>query len=299
MGWTRRDFLLASALGGAAALTGACSTRVGGTPRAGDRPKTSPPSSSGSPAGSIRLATAAYRPYAYPDPESGKLTGQVPEIARAVLAKLGNDELEILLTPFDGLVPALQAGQVDLIGGLGITQERCATVAFSVPDHVANTALLVPKGNPKKLKTFAEVIGTGARLALLTGTLEAEHATAAGVPAGQQVMMSSVPAMIDAVMTQQVDCAAYDDITLRDQLTTSDDADAFEVLNSFTMTGVPPWVAAFAFREDDTDLRERFDDALRDLQDSGEWLDIAGNFSFTDSNLPGPEVTTEKACAGR
>ena len=53
----------------------------------------------------------------------------------------------------------------------------------------------------------------------------------------------------------------------------------------------------FAFRQEDTALREEFDRALTDVQRSGRWLDAVRPFGLTEDNLPPPELTTAELCA--
>ncbi len=106
-----------------------------------------------------------------------------PEVARAVLDRLGVDGIEAVQVTFDQLIPALLDGQCDMIAaGMTITPQRCAQVAFSRPDFVAPPAFLVPEGNPRDLRSFADVARSGIRLGVLIGRRRAGYARAAGVP---------------------------------------------------------------------------------------------------------------------
>ncbi len=58
----------------------------------------------------VRVGFANVVPFGHTTPE-GKLTGEAPEIARKVLAKMGIHNIEGVLIEFGSLIPALKAGR--------------------------------------------------------------------------------------------------------------------------------------------------------------------------------------------
>ena len=75
--------------------------------------------------GVVRVGFANDIPYGYKTPE-GKLTGEAPEIARKVLAKMGIHKIEGIFVEFGSLISALKAGRFDMIAaGMFILPERC------------------------------------------------------------------------------------------------------------------------------------------------------------------------------
>ena len=267
----RREFL--GAVLGAAALTG-CTTRQDGTPRP-------------VPA-RVRLGVAEYRPYAFRDGQ-GRLTGEVVEVARAVCGALGRT-MTVSLLRAEQVLPGIEAGDLDVVGGLSIRAANCARVDFSVPDHLSPTALVVPAGNPKKIGTLTDVVSAGARLAVVEGSLEVAAARVAGVTDVQAYPSSRL--MLRALTGGQADCAAYDDITLRDLLRNTP---GLELGPPFEPPGGAPRYG-FGFRRGDG-LRTAFDDVLRDLHADGGWLRVTTPFGFTQANIPATENVRDKACA--
>lgn len=274
---------------GAGLLTG-CTTRQDGTPaptttRGRTSSRTPPPALPDK----VTLGVFEYRPYVFRD-EAGVVTGQVVEVARAVFEKLEVD-VEVALTSYETVLSELTAGGFDLVGGLAIAARNCAVVDFSVPDHASLSALVVPAGNPKGLSTFTEVAATGARLAVVAGSLELSAAQRAGVR-GINVQPTS-ELVLGALLQGKVDCAAYDDITLRDRVAT---VPGLEVRPPFEPSGGAP-LYGFGFAKDgDQALLAAFDEVLTDMHEDGEWLKVAGPFGFTDRNLPEPGATTDEAC---
>src|SRR5437667_64187 len=79
--------------------------------------------------GFIRIGFANEAPFGYATPD-GKLTGEAPEVAKAVLAKMGIPQVDGVLTEFGSLIPGLKAGRFDIIAaGMFINPKRCNEIA--------------------------------------------------------------------------------------------------------------------------------------------------------------------------
>jgi polar amino acid transport system substrate-binding protein len=284
VGIRRRDLLRAGAVLGAAALTG-CTTRYGGKPVAA----TSLPPEETAP-DDVTLGVFEYRPYAYKD-DSGELTGEVVEIVRAICDELGS-KLTVEVMPYEAVLPRMETGGVDVVGGLSIRARNCASLDFTVPDHVSLTALVVPEGNPKGLSTLTDVVSKKARLGVIANSLEVTMAQEAGVAGIQQ--FPTAGEMLAAVKAKKVDCATYDDITLRDMLSRET---GLELRPAFEAPGGSPRYGFGFAKGGDSGLRDAFDEALTRMHDNGEWLRIAEPFGFTESNIPDTESVSDQACA--
>src|SRR5262247_4556589 len=122
--------------------------------------------------GYIRVGFANEAPYGYATPD-GKLTGEAPEVAKAVLAKIGIPQVDGVLTEFGSLIPGLKAGRFDIIAaGMFINPKRCAEIAFSEPSYGIGQAMLVKKGNPKNIKDYTTFASNGdLKLAVMAGAV--------------------------------------------------------------------------------------------------------------------------------
>src|SRR5215467_13974035 len=81
--------------------------------------------------GYVRVGFANEAPFAYATPD-GKLTGEAPEVAKAVLKKMGINEVDGVLTEFGSLIPGLKAHRFDIIAaGMFVTPARCKEINFS------------------------------------------------------------------------------------------------------------------------------------------------------------------------
>lgn len=302
--WSRRDFMRRSAVAGAVALGGpvllsACSeappTGGGG---AGSAAGGSVLENARN-AGVIRIGIAGEQPYGFTTVD-GQVTGEAPEVARAVLEALGIAEIEADEVGFNELIPSLNARNYDMVcAGMNITPERCGQAAFSIPDYSALTAFLVPPGNPEQVATFDDVATKNLGLAVLGAAVERGYAEAAGVPAGNIQTFDSQNALLQAVTDGRVYCAALTDISLNWLVTELNPGAPAEVTPGFSPVVDGEEVVSaggFVFRQADDDLREAFDTELRALQESGRWVEIASPFGFSSANLPAKDLTTEQLC---
>lgn len=298
--WSRRDFLRRSAaagavlIGGATALS-ACSEvpQTGGAAAGGTLERARQ-------AGTIKVGIANEAPYGFTD-ETGKVTGESVEVGRAVLAALGIDDVQATTVEFGSLIPALNASQFDMVtAGMFINPERCANAAFSTPDYTAPTAFLVPAGNPQGVATFEEVKAKNLRLAVLSGAVEQGYAQSSGIPDAQIQVFDTQNTLLQAVTAGRADAAALTNISLNDVVAKNPDAGVEVTAGFFPVIEGKETISAgaFVFRTGETELVEAFNAELTKLHESGRWLEIAGPFGFTRDNVPGPDVTTERLCAG-
>lgn len=296
--WTRRDFIRGAAVAGAVAIGGpallsACtSTGGGGSGQGGTL-------AAARSAGTIKVGIANEAPYGYTDP-SGKVTGESVEVGRAVLRAMGINEIQATTVDFGSLIPALNARQFDVVtAGMFINPSRCQSAAFSTPDYTAPTAFLVPRGNPKGVRTFDDVRTKNLRLAVLSGAVEQGYAKDSGVPEAQIQVLDAQNTLLQAVTSGRADAAALTNISLNDVVKKNPGA-AVEVTKGFfpVIKGKETVSAgAFVFRKGEDDLVNAFNTELKKIHENGQWLALAGPFGFTQENLPGPNVTTQQLCA--
>jgi polar amino acid transport system substrate-binding protein len=93
----------------------------------------------------IGMAPEPYPPFAEMD-ASGKWVGWEIELLDAVMKNQGV-EYTIVPTAWDGIIPALTAGQIDVIwNSMSITEERLKTIDFSDKYYNTPTVVIATKG---------------------------------------------------------------------------------------------------------------------------------------------------------
>ncbi|CAN7559485.1 ectoine/hydroxyectoine ABC transporter substrate-binding protein EhuB [Trinickia sp. LjRoot230] len=246
--------------------------------------------------GEIRIGYANEAPFAYTQPD-GKVTGESPEIAKKIFAKLGVKKVDAVLTEWGSLIPGLRAGRFDVIAaGMYITPERCKQVAFADPQYQIQDTLLVLKGNPKKLHSYGDIAKLpDAKLAVMAGTAEIKYARDEGIKDAQLQQVPDTTSQLQAVRARRVDAAVGTGLTMK--ALAKKDAEQVEVTSQFTDDPKHTGYGALAFRQDDADLRAAVNKALHAWLGTPDHLQTVAPFGFDKANLT--TKTADEICSGK
>ncbi|OZI24469.1 ectoine/hydroxyectoine ABC transporter substrate-binding protein EhuB [Bordetella genomosp. 7] len=235
--------------------------------------------------------------------EDGSAAGFHPDLIRAAFERLGVKQVDFVITEFGALIPGLNAGRFDMVAsGIAITPERCKVVVFSEPDLAVGDSLIVKKGNPLKLHSYADIVANAkVRLAGGRGTLNTRNAIDAGVPTSQITYLGDAQAMLSALLADRVDAATLSAPSVVGLLQDPklQGVERAQPFTGLVRNGVPAMMyTAIAFRSDDTALRDAYDEQLRALKADGTVDKLRAKYGFTDDDKVDPAVTTQKVCAG-
>ena len=116
----------------------------------------------------LRVGTeATFAPFEFQKVGSKTYDGFDMDLARAIGKQMGR-KVEIVNMGFDALIPALNAGNIDLVAaGMSITDERKQAVSFSEPYYTSGLIVMVNKDN-KEVKSIKDL--EGKRIAVQIGT---------------------------------------------------------------------------------------------------------------------------------
>lgn len=286
-GVTRRGLLLSAAGLGALAGTLTAGPRLALAETTLERIKAQ---------GFIRVGFANEAPFGYATPD-GKLTGEAPEVAKAVLAKMGIAQVDGVLTEFGSLIPGLKAGRFDIIAaGMFINPKRCAEIAFSEPSYGIGQAMLVPTGNPKGVKDYSSFASNkDLKLAVMSGAVEAGYAKDAGVPEGQLVVLPDQSSLLAAVTAGRADGAALTALSIADMAKKGEGVESTTPFGEVAGKSVKGH-GGFGFRKEDTDLYEAFNAELKKFIGSPEHIALVTPIGFGKDYLP--NKTMEQLCKG-
>lgn len=250
--------------------------------------------------GSITIAVADERPYSWL--EDGEPMGATIAMHEEIFSNLGIDDIEVVEVDWNSLIPGLNAGRFDVISaGMSILPERCEEAAFSDPEIMYTTALMVPEGNPNDLQDLDDVVEAGddVTLAVLNGGIEAGYAESLGI--SDTVSVDNAQDGMDIVTNGRADAFAMTAISLNWMADNASDSgvevtDAFvQVIDGVEQVGAGSTV----FRQDDTELLEAYNEELANITgDVDAYMGLVGEYGFTEENLPPEDLTTEQLCAG-
>jgi polar amino acid transport system substrate-binding protein len=235
---------------------------------------------------------------------SGEVRGYDVDVIRAALAPLGVTELEVVITQFPALIPGLQAGRFDAAtGGLWITPERCKLVAFTDTTLKVPDAAVVRAGNPKNIQSFADIATkSDVVFGATRGSITAKHAEMAGVPQDRQLLFQDNQSTLSAILAGRVDVGVLASGTAIALLA---DPKVKGLERALPFAGVKDSKGeevfghvGVAFRAEDTDLRDAFNEQLRKLKDDGTLRKIMERYGFGEAEIAAP-LTAAQLCAGQ
>jgi polar amino acid transport system substrate-binding protein len=247
--------------------------------------------------GYVRVAYANEAPYGYE--EDGQLKGEAPTLHREIFKALGIGELRPAFSEWDGLIPGLQAGKYDVISaGMAIVPERCEKVLFSEPEFISPTALMVKRGNPKKLTDLASAKKAGASIGVMAGAVEKTYATAAGIAEDDLKTLQKPQDGADAVKSGRIDAFLLTSISLN-WLVKNNNSE-LEVTEPFVpeLDGVKQYSPGGAvFREGQEELRDAFNGELKKItSDAGRYVRLLGPYGFGKETIPPANLRTAALC---
>ncbi len=148
-----------------------------------------------------------YPPYEFViigDDGSQEFAGFDIEIAKIIAADLGY-ELEIVSIDFDGLLPAMQAGQADMVlSGMNPTEERMQAVDFSIVYYTADHAMITRADEASALTNDEAFAGKA--VGAQTGTTQEDIANEMKEALGCEVIsLKQVPTLVQELKTKNVD----------------------------------------------------------------------------------------------
>ena len=215
--------------------------------------------------GVLRMGTnATFPPYEYMD-ENNEVAGIDAEIAAAIADKLGM-ELEITDMAFESLIPALQAGTIDIVlAGMTVDPERAEQVNFTDTYATGVQVVIVPENSdiaPVENEEGAmEVDLTGKTIGVQTGTTGDLYCTD---DYGQEFVkqFDNGPLAVAALMNGQVDCVVIDNEPAKNYVAANE---GLKILD--TAFANEDYAAAIA--KDNTELFEQVNTAIQELKADG------------------------------
>lgn len=224
--------------------------------------------------GKLVMGTSAdYPPYEFHKTVDGKdtIVGFDIEIAKQLAADLGV-ELEIVDMKFEGLLPALMGGKVDVIvAGMNPTEERKKSVDFSMIYYEANQTMLVSADAKDSLNTIESFKGKtiGVQKGTLQETIAADNFKESTVKA-----IGKIPDLIMELKTGKIDGIILADVVAKSYAENNADI-AVNGLDLGSEGG-----CSIALPKGNAELTKAVDASLKAMIDGGkidQWI--------TDANL--------------
>ena len=210
----------------------------------------------------------AYAPFEFFQEGTEIEDGLDIDLAIAIAEELGV-EIEFLNTGFDGIIPALQTEDFDiLVSAMTITDERSEVIDF-VPYITVGTGIVVPTGNPNDIQTLDDLCGLS--VAVQTGTIQVDMLEAQNDTCDDPidiVVFENNPLAVEDLRTGGAD-ANFSDFPVAGEDAAQSEGD-LEVVE----TQIAPEPYGIGVRMESTELKAAIADAIGAIMDSGKYDEI-------------------------
>lgn len=210
-----------------------------------------------------------YPPFEFE--EDGEYKGIDIDLINAIADSQGF-EIELNAMDFGGIIPAVQAGQLDIaIAGMSITEERKEVVDFSDPYFEAGPSLVVGADN-NDIETLADL--EGKTVVVKTGTTGADLARENQEEYGYEItQLEDSPSMFQEVSNGNAD-ALIEDYPVIAYAIAQSGLDLKIVGDR--LNGDSYGIAVLKGENDE--LLEKINTGLQELRDSGEYDEILDKY---------------------
>lgn len=229
-------------------------------------------------AGKIVVGTEGlYYPITYHDETTKELTGYDVEVARALGEKLGL-EVEFKEMEFDGLLPALRNGQIDIAANdFSITDERKEKFDFTIPVKHSYGSAIVRENDNSGIESVEDLKGKK-----VGGSATSNYSKFAQEQGAEVIVYTGSDTVLPEIVNGRVDATLNDYLVLMRSLEQYDKPGlklAEGVKFSFSSS-------AIVMPKDSPELKEKLDAALEELLADGTLKEISTKFLGADVTQP-------------
>ncbi len=216
----------------------------------------------------------AYAPFEFYQEGTEIEDGLDIDLAKAIAAALGV-EVEFLNTGFDGIIPALQTEDFDvIISAMTITEERQEQIDF-VAYITVGTGIVVPAGNPDGIQDLDDLCGL--TVAVQVGTIQVDMLEAQNDVCEDDiniVVFDTNPLAVEDLRTGGAD-ANFSDFPV-----SAEDAAQSEGELEVVETQIAPEPYGIGVRKESPELNDVITQAIQAIRDSGEYDQILAKWNL-------------------
>ena len=246
-------------------------------------------------AGVINIGLANDPPASIMNPD-GSVSGQGPVTVQRIMQRLGVPKVHGIVATFGDLVPGLQAGRWDMIGGvISVTKARCALVQYTDPFEFNGMEIAwYPDAVPQAPTSIGDVGTRGLIAGFNQGSAYIAVAKGLGVQDGKIQQFPDTAALLEALRTKRIQVIISD----TGSLTLTDAQKAKYTFQHLDYPPDGPFIAgALAFRKTDKTLFDAFESEFKKMKDSGEFDQISAQFQFPPLPADKKDLTPDQVCA--
>lgn len=199
---------------------------------------------------------AGFKPFEYID--NKEIVGFDVDLVREIAKSMGK-ELRVEDMSFDGLLSALDSGQIDLVAaGMTVTPERAKNALFSEPYYSASQRIIVKKGSPIRNRYQLSGRKIGVQLGTTGDTL------ASKIVGASVTQFQTAPSVLQELSSGKIEAVILDD------------APAKQYAAGFSDLEILPGALsdenyAIAIKKDNKDLLDKVNKEIAKMKSDGRY----------------------------
>ncbi len=218
---------------------------------------------------------ATYPPFEFVD-EQGRISGVSVAIAEEIGKELGKP-VEFRNLNFDGLIPALQSGQIDLIiSSLTANEQRRQSIDFSEP--YVKTGLSILAAKDSTVMSAKDLSTPGRKLAVRLATT-GEQWCRKELPQAKLVALDTDAACVLEVINGTVDAWVYDQVSVMNYHAKHPDR------TRALLTPLREEVWAVGLKKGRDDLKSKVNAAIARMKQEGAFAKLANQFLSKERDM--------------
>ncbi len=240
-------------------------------------------------ANGITLGISPDFPYTYLD-SSNNPQGIDVAINNAVLEWIGVTDVTYEIMPWPSLIPALQAGKVDIIAdNIHETPDRVKIMSFTSPAWWYGPALIVTSDNPDNIQSYDDLTRDGVTVGAVAGSAAAEYLNFIGADVttfqdNTAEFAAAEQGRVSVILEDDTKFAAYKQQNDKTNLMTLDVETPEVLISEYGYS-----YARYGLSQSSCTLNFAYSRALAEMRDNGTIGQILEQFGLPKSNvwLPG------------
>ena len=216
------------------------------------------------------------------DPAPGTPSGWNTDIVLEALKRVGISKYEFVAGPWETMVPGLQSSRFDmLMSDVHVTAQRVQIIDFTIPVYWYGDVLVVPKGNPANVHSWADLAGK--RVGVVRGYNYADM-LAKRTDLGALVQYPDDFSAVTDTASARVDALIAGDANFVALKRKNPDLQVDVVNDYLPQSDASDWTR-YGIRKGENDLNNVVSHALAEMFIDGTTLSILRAYGFGTRNL--------------